>query len=490
MTQRNIIFFHTESWNGRMLGNLGHPALANATPNVDRIAKAGTQFTQTYCSHPICCPSRANMWSGRYTPHCESWNNHKGLEPGMWSLLAELPKTHVFTHLGKLDYMSGGHTPLARLSAWLCASGVQRPVFDHDPAQEAVPRDDDHMRNWTGDWNKVDAAIDFMKQARHGERPFFLYVSTGLAHTSTNTNQYWLDKIPEDMVDIPPQDQNDHPARRYQQIAKAWRKGFDDDTVRRVRRSYMAKCAEADAMVGAVYDAMHELGLADDTYFVFSSDHGEMGMEHQDWSKMSLYEASVRVPLVMTGPDIAVNQRINSLVSVIDLCPTFLAMMGVEPRTGLDGQSLLPTAMGQPATLRDSAFACHTGCTLNTSAFMLRKEQWKYVFYTGFAPQLFDLENDPDELIDLAADHPDVIQRLDQELNSIVDCQKVHHDWQNYCKNAFTQWRRQAKRGLYVDNSYSLRNNPSSDYWAIMGNCFTGYDQSDEEKVNQWLKSK
>ena len=489
MTPSNIIFFHAESWDGRMLGNMGHPALANATPNVDRIARAGTQFVHTYCSHPICCPSRANMWSGRYTPHCESWNNYKGLEPGMWSLLSELPKTHRVGHFGKHDYMSGGHTLLARLSAWLCASGVERPVFDHDPAQKAVPRDDHNVRNWTGDWKKIDAAIDFMKESKDGDRPFFLYIGTGLVHTSTNTNQYWLDKIPEDLVDIPPQDHNDHPTRQYQRTTKAWQNGFDEDTVRRARRSYMARCAEADAMVGALYDAMHEQGLADNTYFVFSSDHGEMAMEHQDWSKMSLYEGSVRVPLVMTGPGIKANQRIDSIASLIDICPTFLEMAGLPPRDGLDGQSLLPAATGQHTSLRDSAFACHTGCTLNTSAFMLRKEQWKYVFYTGFAPQLFDIENDPQELTDVAAEHPDVIQRLDEELRAIVDCDKVHDDWQNYCKEAFRQWRRQAKRGLYVDHKYALQDNPSSDYWAIMDNCFTGYDQHDEDKVDRWLVS-
>ena len=71
-----------------MLGCAGHPALRNATPNIDRIADAGAYFENAYCSHPMCCPSRANMWSGRYTHDCESWNNYKGLEPGkkQWSV--------------------------------------------------------------------------------------------------------------------------------------------------------------------------------------------------------------------------------------------------------------------------------------------------------------------------------------------------------------------------------------------------------------------
>ena len=96
----NIIHFHAESWDGRMLGMLGHPALRHATPNIDRLAAEGTQFERAYCTHPICCPSRANMWSGRYTHNCESWNNNKGLETGMWCLLDHLPRSHTLKTLG------------------------------------------------------------------------------------------------------------------------------------------------------------------------------------------------------------------------------------------------------------------------------------------------------------------------------------------------------------------------------------------------------
>ncbi len=487
MKQRNIIFFHAESWDGRMIGPMGHPALAGATPNIDRIAQSGALFEKTYCSHPICCPSRANMWSGRYTHNCESWNNHKGLEPGMWSLLGELPKTHTLGTFGKLDYMSGGHTQLARLSAWLGASGVRRPVFDKDPSQCFTVADDDDVRCHKADWELVDQAIEFLKQEKDRDKPLFLYVSTNLVHASFCTNNYWLSRIPEDAVDIPPIDRGNHPARQYQLMAKAWRYGFDESTVRQVRRIYMAMCAEADAMVGALYDAMLEAGLSDDTYFVFSSDHGEMVMEHQDWYKMSMYEASVRVPLVMTGPGIQPDLRVANLVSLIDLCPTFMAMAGIPARNGLDGESLLPLATGQTADSRDWAYACFTGCTLNTSACMLRKDRWKYVAYPGLSSQLFDIDSDPQELADLSGDHPDVIQRLDADLRSLVDYDQTHRDWTAYCKDAFRQWRQEALRGQHVDDSYSLADNPSNDYWTIMNNCFTGYDQRDEAIVNRWL---
>ena len=85
-------------------------------------------------------------------------------------------------------------------------------------------------------------------------------------------------------------------------MTKAWRYGFDESTVRHVRRIYFAMCAEADVLVGTVCDAVQALVLGEDTYFIFASDHGEMPLEHQEWYKMSFYEGSVRVPLIIRAP--------------------------------------------------------------------------------------------------------------------------------------------------------------------------------------------
>ncbi len=485
---RNIVFFHAESWDGRMLGLLGHPALKDATPNIDRIAREGMLLPNAYSSHPICCPSRANMWSGRYTQHCESWSNYKGLETRMWALLDELPQTHNTATFGKLDYRSGGHTMQARLSSWLGATGIEKPSYHFDTSQGFEVADDAERRCHERDWTRVDQSIAFMEQqSRQANRPFFLYISTGLVHPTFTTNRYWLDKIPEDAVDIPAIDDCHHPCITFQRLNKAWRSGFDEETVRTVRRIYFAMCAEADAMVGEVYDAMQRLGLGDSTYFVFSSDHGELALEHQQWYKMSLYEGSVRVPMLMTGPEIPANGENRNLVSTIDLCPTFIDMAGLPQRPECDGESLLPLASGQTTRSRNTAYACFTGTTMNTSAYMLRRDTWKYIAYVNQPCQLFDLVNDPEELHDLSAAKPEVVAELDAELRTIVDYNQTHRDWQDYCKSAFRQWRRQAKRGLYVDDSYSLRDNPGSDYWTMMDNCFTGYDQDDEQRVEQWL---
>ncbi|MDZ4198782.1 MAG: sulfatase-like hydrolase/transferase [Kiritimatiellia bacterium] len=490
----NVIHFHAESWDGRMLGSLGHPALRNATPHVDRLAREGAMFEQAYCSHPICCPSRANMWSGRYTQHCESWNNFKGLEDGMESLLDRLPETHTLKTLGKLDYRSGGHTVMNRVADWLAGSGVERPVFDQDPSQCFTVADDQSPRFHHGDWEKADQAIAFLEEqaaagAGRDGKPFFLTLSTHLTHAAFQTNRYWLDKIPEAAVDLPPVDATDHPCIRYQRMAKGWRFGFEDVTVRQVRRIYFAMCAEADAVMGSIYDAMRKFGLADRTYFVFTSDHGELAMEHQDWYKMSFYEGSVRVPMVMTGPGIASGRRIRNLVSLVDLFPTFLDMAGLPPRTVFDGESLLPLATGATDKSRNTAYACYMGLTLNTTGYMLRKGPWKWVVYVGYPSRLFHLDEDPGELRDLAAARPDIARDLDAELRAVVDVEETHRRVMEYNRSAFRSWRRQARLGLYADTTYGLRGRRESDYRALMNNTFTGYDETDEAQVEAWLNA-
>lgn len=488
MKPRNVVLFLAESWDGRKLGLTGHPALKEATPNITRLAGAGAWFEQAYTSHPISCPARANLWSGRYTHELESWNNFKGLQPGMWALLDDLPKTHTLCSLGKLDYMAGGHTLFARVGAWLAPVGLPKSSHRQLPQiQDPVVEPDRNPRCHEKDWQLIDQAQAFLRAQAGAEKPFFLNLSTGLVHTPFRTNAYWLDKIPADAVDLPPPDPTTHPARLYQRLAKGWQHAGNEAAIRLVRRIYYAMCAEADAMIGALYDTLRELDLLDSTYFVFAADHGEQAGEHGEWAKQSMYEASVRIPLILAGPGIAPGARIPDLVSLVDLCPTFLEMTGQPPRPGLAGQSLLPSAAGHARPGRDAVYASFTGMTLNTSAYMLRRDHWKYVVYMGFPAQLFDLEQDPDELHDLRAEHPEVAAALDAELRALADYEQTHRDLVRYNKEAFREWRRQARRGLYWDDTYSLAEHPSSDYWDIMRNTFEGYDEADEACVDAWL---
>jgi arylsulfatase K len=287
---------------------------------------------------------------------------------------------------------------------------------------------------------------------------------------------------------VPPLDETDHPANVYQQQAKAWRNGFDDETIRRVRRVYFAMCAEADAMVGELLSALDACGLADTTTVIFSGDHGELAMEHQQYYKMSHFEGSVRVPLIMAGPGIKAGRRIETPVSLIDMAPTICELSGMPQRACFSGESLLPLARGETGKSRGWALATYCGVTANTMSHMLRQGDHKLIVYEGYPSRLFSLADDPGELNDLADVEPKRLARMTQLLESVVDRQETLRLWEAYRRHTFAQFQRQAKRGLYLDNSYSLRQCPSSDYRAIMDNAFTGWDDEDEERVTRWLR--
>jgi len=496
MDRPNIVFFHAESWDGRALGCMAKRAMRRATPNIDRLASEGVLFRQAYCTHPICCPSRANMWSGRYTHHCESWNNHKGLEPGSRTVLDLLHQAgyrfaaqdYRDIGIGKSDYRSGGHSHLARVTAWTGPADIRLPVYGRgDQDLHIITREDNA---WKSDWEKIDRSKDFLRSHSDGDAPFFLYISTSAVHPPYRTSSFWMNKIDLSEVDVPPFDKEMHPVMEYQRINKNWRHGFEPETVRMFRAAYFAMCAEADAMVGEVMEELEELGLWEDTYFIFTSDHGEMALEHQSFYKMSMYEASVRVPLVIRGPGLSRGLAVDNIVSLIDIFPTLTDIAGIDCPADVDGESLIPLARGDTTESRNWALAIHTGTSCNTTMYMLRKDDWKYVAYPGYRPQLFNLAEDPAEIDDMWAKRKDVTARMDEELRSILNYEEVHRRVIRYDKEAFREWRRRAIAGEFRDTTYSRSpEKPATSYEEIMANCYVGWSSQHEEKLNQWLSA-
>ena len=489
---QNILMIHMESWDGRLLGCQDfHPAMADATPNIDALAARGTRFANTYCTNPICCPSRASMLSGTYTHECEAWNNFKGLEKGMWTYDQQMKRTtHDVKLLGKHgDHVTGQHSVMNRIADMLePLNTVPRPVMNDDFAQgiDVAPNRD--RRRAKNDWKMFDQAADFLRERDGSDKPFFLCLNPELVHAAFQTNEYWLEKIPADLIDVPPMDETNHPANVYQLKAKGWRQGLDDETVRKVRRIYFAMCKEADAMVGELLDTLDQCGLAENTTVIFSGDHGELAMEHQQYYKMSHFDGSARVPLIMAGPGIEKGQVIETPVSLIDIAPTICELGGLEQRECFSGESLMPVARGETEESRGWALATYSGITANTMSYMLRQGDYKLVVYEGYPTRLFNLADDPGELNDLAESDPERVAEMESLLNSVVDREGVLRIWEDYRKHNFAQFQRQAKRGLYWDSSYGLCGNPSSDYKTLMNNTFTGWDEEDEARVNKWLE--
>jgi arylsulfatase K len=486
--RKNICLIQFDSWDGRVLGSMGHAAVKNATPNCDRLARQGVLFRNAYCGHPICCPSRANMWSGKYTHHVESWDNYKGLEPGEPTFKDRLEKVgYRFASgeggIGKHDYRSGGHSQLARITGLAATANISLPFF-----RPEAPRiiESQEKRVHKHDWELVDQACAWLTQNAHGEQPFFLYVSIGIPHPAFVTSRYWLSRIDTDAVTIPPADDEDHPVMHFQRVAKNWQHGFDDNTVRRTRAIYYAMCAEGDAMVGQLLDKLSALGLDAETYVILISDHGENNMEHRQWYKMNMYESSVRVPFIVAGPGLLRGAAIDNVVSLIDLYPTLMDMGRTAGPDGLDGESLMPLLTGRTTRSRNWALALFTGCSANTSMFMLRQGDWKYVAYPGYKPQLFNLRDDPDEVHNLADRRAEVTGNMDRQLRSIVDYDEVNGRWVRYCKSAFRQWRDQIKTHPVKLKEYGS-DITAANYEQIMANTYIGWNDDWAKKVEDWL---
>jgi arylsulfatase K len=300
-----------------------------------------------------------------------------------------------------------------------------------------------------------------------------LYLGLNAPHPAFTTSTHWLRAIDQDAVALPKPDVRDHPALAYQRFHKNWLHGTSDEVVLTVRRIYFAMIAELDAMIGEIVRAVDDLGLTDETVILFISDHGELAMEHGQFYKMSMYEPSVRVPVIASGPGVHSGTVVDDLVSLVDIYPTLMDIAGVEHPPALDGRSWCPLlAGGGDPDRSDWVLSEFHGSTLPTGTFMLRKDAWKYVAYVGYPPQLFNLDKDPDEVVDLAADHPEIVDNMDAALRKIVDYEAVDARVKAYDKRSFSTWRKARKA--------------EGTYETLMARVYSGWDDLSDDDIQPW----
>jgi arylsulfatase A-like enzyme len=180
--------------------------------------------------------------------------------------------------------------------------------------------------------------------------------------------------------------------------------------VRQHLADYYACIEFLDAQVGRIIDALKTTGQLENTIIVFTSDHGLAIGSHGLFGKQNLYEHSMRSPLIIAGPGIAKNKQTEAMCYLLDIYPTLGALANVPAPPGSEGRSLLPVILGTSATHRDVIFTAYID-----SQRAVRDDRWKLIVYPQInKKQLFDLQNDPDELHDLSADpnHAKELERL------------------------------------------------------------------------------
>jgi arylsulfatase K len=437
----NILLIHSDSMDGRAMGCMGHAAAH--TPNMDALARRGTLHRQACCPSPVCVPSRVATWTGRHSHRHQVWNNACGRPDDSDTFLPLLQQAGYDTHsIGRDDRYQGGHSFGLLLRAWTRASGVTTPPRDHAPRVQTVTDRDRRVR--LPDWQCTDSAIAWLsdRAAASTTRPFFLSVGWSAPHPGGgyNTSPYYLDKVPRSRIALPPRDTHEHPAMRHMRLHKGYPHAMTDEQIIDLRHHYLGMVAEVDEQLGAVMQHVEATGLASSTVLIYFSDHGDMQMEHGQWRKSSMYESSVRVPLIVAGPGFDAGREVAEPCSLLDLFPTLLAIAGVEQASQRDGVSLCHPSDALSQRPRP-VFAQYHESLQPTGSFMIRQERWKYVHYVGHEPQLFDLEADPDELDNRAVAQPDVAAALESRLRQSFDFEAIDAQAKAYDRRCFAKWR-------------------------------------------------
>jgi arylsulfatase K len=470
----NVLYIECDSMDGRVMGCMGEPSAS--TPNLDRLAAEGVVFANTYCNSPLCVPSRACKSSGLHTHKCEGWNNHKGLEPGDRTFDKDLRAGGYLTEFfGKNDYLSGGHTVYARVGAWTRSSGVRLPMISGQKFQIVNPKTDPRQVK-ENDWNKKRECEKWLEQhaASGNKQPFFLYCGITYPHPAYRTSEYWRSRIDAAKIAIPPKDQEPwHPGVEYMKIIKSANREFTRDLIVGVRQTYRAMIAEVDCIAGELIKKLNDLGLRETTCVIFSSDHGDMQMEHNLTHKQCLFEGATRVPMIVAGPGVRRGAVVRDLVSLVDVYPTLMDMAGLPTPKGLDGRSLMPLLRGESDSRRpDWVLSQYHGDYSCTGSFMLRQGDWKYIAWAGYEPQLFNLKGDPWEMTNRANEHPDVAKEMDGKLRGIVDIEATDAKVKAYDKASFRKWRAQQSE---------------EDYMAVMKDLYKGFAKEHQRLIDQWL---
>uniref|UniRef100_A0A6J0TMY3 Arylsulfatase K n=2 Tax=Pogona vitticeps TaxID=103695 RepID=A0A6J0TMY3_9SAUR len=474
----NVVMVMCDSFDGRLTFNPENETVA--LPFISLMKRHGSLFLNAYTNSPICCPSRAAMWSGLFTHLTESWNNFKGLEPNYTTWMDLMEKEGYYTKkYGKLDYTSGHHSLSNRMEAW--TRNVDFLLQQEGRPVAALIGNKTSVKVMQKDWETTnEAAAWIRKKATNLTQPFVLYLGLNLPHPYPSpssgenygsstflTSPYWLQKVTYNAIKIPkwfPFSEM-HPIDYYSSYTKNCTGPFTEKEIRDIRAHYYAMCAETDAMLGEIISALNETGLLKSSLIIFTADHGELAMEHRQFYKMSMYEASSHVPLLIMGPNIKL-QNISNVVSLVDIYPTMLDIAGIPIPKNLSGYSLMPLILEKAEDTIPSRelhapwiLSEFHGCNVNASTYMLRIDQWKYIAYAdghSVSPQLFDLSADPDELTNIATKFPEITESLNKILYSIIDYPKVSALVEQYNKQEFINWKQDVGQN-YSDTLANLR---------------------------------
>jgi choline-sulfatase len=431
----NILFIFADDQCFETLRSLGSDEIQ--TPNLDRLVRGGVTFTHAYNQGAwhgaVCVASRTMLNIGRFL-----WHSQKA-EP---TLKEEAAKGRFWSQYMKKagydTYMSGKwHVKIDPKKIFdnvtnirpgmpnQTKQGYNRPIEGKKDVWS--PYDTKFGGYWKGGkhWSEVlgDDAEQFLAKAAKSDKPFFMYLAFNAPHDPRQSPKEYVDKYPLDKVKVPVNYQDEYEYKDSIGCGKNLRDEKlgpfprTEHAVKVHRQEYYAIITHMDAQVGRIFDALEKTDKADNTYIFFTADHGLAVGHHGLFGKQNMFDHSVRVPLMVTGPNVPKNKRIASPVYLQDIMATSLDLAGVETPVQVQFKTLLPLIEGKIKQSYDAIYGGYMKLQR-----MITMDGYKMIYYPKIDKTLlYDLRKDPMEMKNVA-DVPanaGVIKKLKKRLKQL-----------------------------------------------------------------------
>jgi arylsulfatase A-like enzyme len=399
----NVLFIAVDDLN-HWTGYLGRNPQAR-TPNIDRLARMGLQFTNSYCAAPVCNPSRAALLSGMRPSTTGVYDNNND-----WRTVIGPEKTlpTAFRQAGYRTFGAGKiyHGSYDRHSEW--EDYLEDEGRDPKPKGDLgvggiafAPLDceDEDLREW-----KI-VQYGIRKLQEKSDKPFFISLGLHKPHMPWNVPRKYYDIFPVDQIKLPPYREDDLKDIPPAGIAMAKPSGdhqaiLDSGRWKEAIQGYLAAIAYCDAMIGRLLDGLEKSPHADNTIIVFWGDHGwHLGEKHH-WRKFALWEEATRAPLLWVVPGITKPGTISRrTVDFMTIYPTLMDLCKINAPEHLEGKSIKELLINPEADWNQPAMT-----TFRYKNHAIRTENYRYIKYENGDEELYDEKKDPYEWNNLAED--------------------------------------------------------------------------------------
>ncbi len=481
----NILIIYPDQMRYDAMGCAGNPVIR--TPQIDRLAAEGVQFTEAYTSYPICCPFRASMLTGKYAQGHGMIQNHFPLD-GDQTFLAEILREAGYRtgYIGKWHLEGGpkpGFVPPDRRFGFEHFIGFNRgheylSSIYYDDSGQAY-----HSSRYEPDY-QTDHLLDFIRDATRAEdgKPWFGYLSYGPPHFPMDMPDYLRRVYSPDEVPLPPGVPDPALQRRVQTLRNdVWcggdpRSGHSShaayDTkpvgepeteaeIRQFIAEYYGMIHNVDWNLGRILNGLDRLGIADSTMVVFLSDHGDMFGQHGFYCgiKNQAYRAAMQVPLIIRYPARFRPRKTDAMVDVgVDMMATILDLVGIDAPAGIDSESYLSVLDGESSEARNAIwYQVFTQTGGNPHEFApfgergIRTKDWLYMRHRDERIFLFDERNDYHEQNNLVNDpaYGSLMDEFDARLDAHMA--KTGDDWDMAADFPPPDWVTHAEAKEYLE---------------------------------------